>query len=173
MFEPLDDPGKADASIAERFKQPPVVSIFLLCSAVAAATWAVEYQVLVSPRDFKMHSLEDDLAAKKSSAPTSEIVLKPTFLPVRGSITTSDGICLIHVEGISSVGHKSRNELRAQLWVIGGETKTQYDPTPSGTRLLFVTEDAKYEYFLDIIEIQTTQVSVSATRQVISGPTRK
>jgi hypothetical protein len=167
--ESLPPPETANTSIAERFKQHPVVSIFLLCSAVAAAAWGVEYQVFVLPRDFTIQSLKGDLEKKESSAQSSEIVLKPTFLSVGDSITTSDGICLIHVEGIllPLVGH----ELRVQLSVTGGEVKTQYDPKPTGTRLLFVTEDDKSEYFFDVIEIQETKVSVSATRQLITRPT--
>jgi hypothetical protein len=175
MPESLDNPKKADASIAERFKQHPVVSIFLLCSAVAVGTWAVEYQVLVLPRDFKIKDLEDKLAAKESSSPTSEIVLEPTYLHVGDSIKTKDGICLIHVDRIlaSQKASDSRSDLLVQLSVIGGEAQIQYDPVPTGKRLLLVTEDAKYEYFFDIIEIQTTQVSVSVTRQLVPKRTPK
>ena len=172
-------------SIADRFRRHWFPSILLLCSAVAVAAWGIEYQVLVSPRDFKIQSLESELAAKKSqaesSAPTSQIALKPTYLSVGQSVTTEDGICLIHAEGIvyylagryvaPSLNEPEQAGLRVKLSVTVGADKTQFDPKPSGERLVFAAQDAVY--YIDIIEIQSTQTSVEVTRQLIPRPTQK
>lgn len=90
-------------SILDRLKEHWVGALVALCAIVAAATWKVAWELHVSPRDFQIAQLKDDLAREKNdgavhqspsgepAAQTSVIALSETGVFEGSSATTSDG----------------------------------------------------------------------------------
>jgi hypothetical protein len=157
--------------IVDRFKQHPSVSIFLLCCAVAVGTAGVVEKLFVSPRDFEIDELKRKLADKNSqpenTAPISQIILEPTYLPKKSSIQTRDGSCFIRVDDI----YHFADQLAVALSVTVGSATTPFNNIESGKRLTLTTPYATYH--VDIVEIQEKQVSLAVTRQLIPTPAQK
>jgi hypothetical protein len=142
----------SDVTIVDRFKRHWFPSIFVLCSAVAVATWAVEYQVVVSPLNSKIDDLRREVEAKnsqtESAATISQIILEPTYLTKKSSVQTHDGSCLIRVDDI----YQFEGQLAVALSVTVGSATTPFNNTESGKRLTVSTQNAVY--YVDIVEIQ-------------------
>ena len=177
-LEPKTADGKA-MSIADRFKNQSLISIFLLCCAAAVGTWAVENQLYVLPRDFTIQRLERDLAAKKnqtesstttshqndSSATASQIIYKRGWVSKGHPISTDDGNCLIAVNDISG----RPGEFLVNLSVtVEGEAPLKFQNVASEKRLSFFSREAAY--YIDIAEITKTQVAIQVTRKRFQKP---
>jgi hypothetical protein len=160
-----------DTSIADQFRRNWFASILALCCAVAGATWGVEYQVLVSPRDLIIHNLERELA-EKNTPPTSasekntspKVVLQRTWVSEGNSLTVDDGSCFIHVDSVSV------DDVDLAI-TVGAEQPRKFRSVRSGTRLTVSTQTAVY--YIDIHEIHEKQVGIEVTRQWIPMPTKK
>jgi hypothetical protein len=134
---------------------------------VAAATWRVEYHVLVSPRDFEIDKLRRE-AAERNAEPLNQgaiptIVLQRTWVSEGSSVTVNDGSCFIHVDSVSAY--------HVDLSIaVEAEQPKQFRDEASGTRLTMLTKAAVY--YVDVHEIHEKQVGLEVTRQLISKPTQ-
>ena len=163
-------------SVLERFKHHWLISIVLVCCAVAAATWGVSYQVLVSPRDFEIQRLERELAEKsaqpqsaettasQSADTTARLVLHRTMMSKDSSITTDDGGCLIRVEYVGAYD--------VDISVTLGTAQSQtFKHVASGSRLNVSTPEAVY--YIDVHEIHEKQVELEVTRLTLPKQPQK
>jgi hypothetical protein len=167
MPEPVAD-GK-QMSIADRFRSHWFVSIFLVCCAVAVATWELEDRLVVSPLDSRIKILEGDLATKNSrldgSAANPKIVLKRTWLNEGDSLTCDDGSCFIHIDHVTP-------SLDVDVSItVGADKPFHFTDVHSGRRLGAITDAARY--YIDIHEIHDKQVGIEVIRESILKPTPK
>lgn len=95
-------------SILERLKQNWFISVLMVCAAVAGVTWKVAQEVLVSPRDFQIAQLKDEvqraktaLGSRSSSIPVEEASGLEKLSVFEGqSATTSDGRVTIRMDHV-------------------------------------------------------------------------
>jgi hypothetical protein len=159
-----------DTSIADRFRRHWFTSIFALCCVVAAGVWGLEYQVLVSPRDFEIHKLEREVAGKNTqprNPPDTipKVVLQRSWVSEGSSVTVDDGSCFVHVEHVTP-------SYDVDLSVtVGAQQSQKFRNVSSGTRLTVSTQEAIY--YVDIHEIHEKQVGIEVTRQLIPTLTQK
>jgi hypothetical protein len=146
----------------DRFKEHWFVSTLLLCAGVAAATWAVEYSVLVLPRDFEIQRLEREGKESRTQLQTKAaiptIVLQRTWVSEGRSVTTDDGSCLISADSIGPY--------RANISVtVGREQARKFKDQTAGSRITVSIPSAVY--YIDIQEILNDhQAAIEVTRQL-------
>ena len=97
------------ARLREKLKQHWLVSILLLCAAVAGETWQIAQEVLVAPRNFQIAQLQEELQNLKTATPANRahsekenpLVLEETGVFEGNAITTRDGRCSIRINRVS------------------------------------------------------------------------
>jgi len=135
---------------------------------------AVVDKLLVSPRDFKIQTLESELAKRNSQieslAKVPTMVLERTWLNDGESSPCNDGSCFIRVDSIRPL---ETGRLGVDLSVtVGGEPQPRkFRNVASGTPLPVSTPDAMYR--VDINEIEKTRIGIDVTRHLISKPAQK
>ncbi len=95
--------------LREKLKQHWLVSILLLCAAVAGETWQIAQEVLVAPRNFQIAQLQEELQNLKTATPANRahsekenpLVLEETGVFEGNAITTRDGRCSIRINRVS------------------------------------------------------------------------
>ena len=154
----------------DRFKQHWFVSTLVLCSGVAVATWALEYSVLVLPRDFEIHKLEREVGEKiterQPATTIPSVVLQRTWVSEGSSVTADDGSCFLHVDYIGPY--------RVDMSVtVGTEQPRKFKDVASGTRLTVQTHTAAYNIDVHEIEVNSKRVAIEVTRQLTPESSQK
>lgn len=170
-YNQFGDPKKPQQSSKEhkqteliaRFKQHWLISLLILCSAVASGTWMLVIQVLVNPRDFEIARLEKALEDAKQaphvirdSSPTAGVVLSDGIFE-GASATTSDGLCNIYIKTVSG------NQVSLVVSVKSEKPQT-FERVEAGQRISVAA--GSLIYYLDIRRIRGNIVDITATRQI-------
>ena len=108
-----------ELTILDRLKQHWLISIVIVCAAVAGTTWKLAHELLVSPREYSLSQLKEEnaklkeeLTKLKTASPTTPVVegsptsgvtlaLEQVGVFLNASATTADGRCSIRIDRIS------------------------------------------------------------------------
>lgn len=135
--------------MVDKFLKHPIVRLFSLCAVVAAGTWAVSYNLYVAPRNDEIARLKDQLDASNRvlEAQVVPSALSPIVLPETGvnsgnSVTTSDGLCTVHVisatDGVVSI-----------RVTLGSAPPLSFKTAKIGSRV--VVRGANVTYYIDLL----------------------
>ncbi len=150
-------------SVLDRFKQHWFVSIFLICVAVAVATWKVAQEALVAPRDFQITQLRHEIEKLKSSAVAppvrsseeeNPVVLEQTGVFENSSVTTYDGRCNVRVDHV-------RGDLVTVTVAIDGLPPQELKDQRVGSR---IQVGAGRGYYVDLHRVRGDIVDLSVYR---------
>lgn len=149
----------------EKFKQHWFISLLLLCSGVAAATWKIAHELLVAPREYQIAQLKEELQELKSSSgavegvPTTEelalIVLEQTGVFENASVTTRDGRCNIGIARVSG------DQVTLSVAIDAQPART-FERQRVGSRVPVDAGDSIY--YIDLHRVRGNIVDLSAVR---------
>lgn len=149
-----------EPGLIARFRQHWLISLIVLCSAVAAASWGLAVQILVNPRDFEIARLEKALQQAKEAAGANSLVSAPVILEAGifegTSATSSDGCCSIFVK-------KIKDGLITLVVTLNAEKPRVFEKISIGQRITVASNTATY--FIDVRRLRENIVDVSVGRQ--------
>jgi hypothetical protein len=151
-----------ESFMIDKFLKHPFVRLFSLCAAVAVGAWAVSHHLFVAPRNDEIARLKDQLAASNAAQEAHEALSEPSpiVLPETGvnsgnSVTTSDGLCTVHVI--------STTEASASVRVTVGSAPPQSFKTAKiGERI--VVRGANASYYIDLLRTRGGIVDVTISK---------
>ena len=153
----------------EKIKQHWLISILLVCTSVAAATWKLAHEVLVQPRDLQISQLKDETSKLKEevrelksaasisttanrSTDEASLALAETGVFEKASATTTDGRCTVRIVRISN------DRITVAITIDSLEPKV-FENQEAGTRV--VAQSTEKFYYVDLHRIRGGIVDLS------------